>query len=160
MRLSRLIAVFAAFLCAAPAAAVMPEDGWFNEGDLVNVAKLKAATALIQGENFPTAMRLLLQVVRSDPDNSDGWTLLGYSLRRTGNRKDAREAYDRAIRLRPDHIYARQYLGELMLLEGDIPGAEEQRRVIAAECPQGCEPLKIMDQRLEEFRTRGLLPPG
>ncbi len=143
-----------------PASAVMPEDGWFNDGDLVNVAKLKAAAALIQGENFPTAMRLLLQVVRSEPDNSDGWTLLGYTLRRTGNRKDAREAYDRALELRPDHIYARQYLGEMMLIEGDVKGAEEQRRVIAAECPRGCEPLKVMDQRLEEFRTRGLLPPG
>ena len=157
---SLLMAVVLSAFVAGPALAVMPEDGWFNEGDLVNVAKLKAATALIQGENFPTAQRLLLQVVRSDPENSDGWTLLGYTLRRSGNRKDAREAYDRALELRPDHIYARQYLGEMLLIEGDVKGAEEQRRVIAAECPKGCEPLKVMDQRLEEFRTKGLLPPG
>ena len=160
MRRLLMMAGLTATLWTAPAFAVMPEDGWFNDGDLVNVAKLKAATALIQGEKFDPAMRLLLQVVRSDPDNADGWTLLGYSLRRAGNRKDAREAYDRAIELRPDHIYARQYLGEMLLLDGDLKGAIEQRRVIADECPRGCEPLKVMDQRLEEFRTKGLLPPG
>ena len=160
MRLRPLIALLALWLIPLPAGAVMPESGWAGNDNLVNVAKLKASVSLIQGGKFDSAIRLLLQVVRSDPEDADGWTLLGYALRKTGNMRDAHEAYDKALELKPEHIYARQYLGEMLLIEGNLAGAQEQRAVIARECPGGCEPLTLMDQRLEEFRAKGLRPQG
>ena len=160
MRLPVLVAVLLIGLSAGRAGAMMPESMWDNTLDLINVAKMQAASNLIRDEKYPGAIKLLLQVVRSEPDNADGWTLLAYSLRKSGDLAGAHEGYDKALALNPNHVYARQYLGELLLLEGDLSGAVEQLAVITARCYGTCPPLDELTARIEEYKANQAAQPA
>ena len=62
--------------------------------------------------------------------DADGWYELGWDLEAVSV-PEAKEAYRRAIGLRPDHAEARVNLGRLLHEEGDVEGAEvEYRRAL------------------------------
>ncbi len=51
-----------------------------------------------------------------DPDHPEGWALLGRTLTRLERFAEARDAYDRAIRLKPDEAQLHAELGEVLVL--------------------------------------------
>jgi cytochrome c-type biogenesis protein CcmH len=62
-----------------------------------------------------------------DPDHPEGWTLLGRTLARLQRFAEAREAYGRAIALKPDEAELHAELGEVLVLaaEGTVTPAAE-----------------------------------
>jgi tetratricopeptide (TPR) repeat protein len=75
---------------------------------------------------FAAALERFEEAVRLDETYADGWNMVGYCARRTGDTDRAFDAYDRALALDPDHEEAHEYLGEAYLSIGNVEKAREQ----------------------------------
>ncbi len=108
-----LLSVFAVF--ATPLLAAGTDDG---SSATATADRYAEAKALVQGENFPAALPILLALTAEEPKNADAWNLLGFTQRKLGNFDEAGLAYDTALTLNPDHLGALEYQGELFLETG------------------------------------------
>jgi cytochrome c-type biogenesis protein CcmH len=80
--------------------------------------------------NLDTMIAQLRERLRQDPDNDQGWFLLGLSFRNAGDFHQAEQAFRRASELRPNNADYVAYLGETLLLqggEGHAPPPEAER---------------------------------
>lgn len=73
------------------------------------------AQAAIDAMDYPAAARILAVLAGTDPTNPDVWNLFGFASRKMGRMGEASQAYDEALRLKPDHIGALEYQGEMFV---------------------------------------------
>jgi len=125
--------LFAAVLLgpAVPALAVDTEPAATPE--------LAPIRAKIDAKDFPGAISDLNVLVSQGVQHPDVYNLLGYSLRKTGDMKNALTYYQKALDFDPDHKGALEYMGELYVEIGDIAKAKENLARLAQICPAGCE---------------------
>jgi cytochrome c-type biogenesis protein CcmH len=79
----------------------------------------------------PSADAMIAQLgqrLRADPDNHEGWYLLGMALRDSERFGEAAQAFRRAMELQPRNADYAGYLGEALLLAGNgAPPPEAER---------------------------------
>jgi Flp pilus assembly protein TadD len=91
------------------------------------------------------------------PANADWNNLMGFALRKqaTPDLAAAERYYDEALRLSPKHKGALEYSGELYLMKGDLPRAEQRLATLRQVCAAGCEELEDLQRAIERFRRNG-----
>jgi tetratricopeptide (TPR) repeat protein len=67
-----------------------------------------------------------LEVTTLDAKNADGWNMLGFTRRKTGDTKGAFDAYWKCLALKPEHFGAHEYMGEAYLEEGKLNEARTE----------------------------------
>ena len=102
---------------------------------------LTAIRAKIDAKDYGAAIASLKGLIDQDVINPDVYNLLGYSLRKSGDRKSALTFYQKALEFDPDHKGALEYLGELYVETGDMDKAQENLARLETLCPEGCEEL-------------------
>ncbi|HTJ56123.1 MAG TPA: tetratricopeptide repeat protein [Devosiaceae bacterium] len=95
---------------------------------------LNEARQLIARNDWNGSVKLLRQIVVQQPRNADALNLLGYSLRQQGKMKEAEAWYLKALKLKPGHLGANEYLGELYVMTGQMSKAQSRLKVIARIC--------------------------
>jgi tetratricopeptide (TPR) repeat protein len=65
-------------------------------------------------------------VTTLDPSHADGWNMLGYTRRKTGDVDGAFQAYWKCLALKPEHLGAHEYLGEADLEKGKLADARAE----------------------------------
>ncbi|MDX1739576.1 MAG: tetratricopeptide repeat protein [Alphaproteobacteria bacterium] len=88
---------------------------------------------------YDTAIKDLQALLEKDNQNADAWNLLGFSYRKSGELDLSWDAYERALTLKPDHLGANEYLGELYIAQGNMDQANVQLEKLMLLCPSGCE---------------------
>ena len=88
-------------------------------------ASVDDARVLIRAKKWKSAVAMLKQIVRADPRSAEANNLLGYSLRKTGDYKNAQGFYLKALKLNPKHKGAHEYLGELSVEIGQMKKAQQ-----------------------------------
>ena len=73
------------------------------------------AQAAVDATDYAAAARILAVLAGTDPTNPDVWNLFGFASRKMGRMGEASQAYDEALRLKPDHIGALEYQGEMFV---------------------------------------------
>ena|SRR5215470_286894 len=86
----------------------------------------KAGKQAVEKKDWPTAVSSFQKVVAAEPNNADGYNMLGFSLRWMGRMDEAFAAYDRALQINPKHRGALEYSGIAYLKAGDAAKANEQ----------------------------------
>jgi len=127
------IALIAAALLAA---AALVYALLLRPGDAADEADAAAANAAVAPPGNPDAMIAeLAGRLRQDPDNHEGWFMLGTVYRRSERFTQAAGAFRRAMELEPRNADYTAYLGEALLLAGGAtppPEAEQLfRRALA-----------------------------
>lgn len=88
--------------------------------------------------------------------DADWHNLMGYTLRRQASPDLAasRRHYDEALRIKPDHLGALAYRGELALMEKDFAAAEAWRARLVRACgiAKPCEPLDELQRAFAAAR--------
>ena len=97
-------------------------------------ADLKTAQTKIAAGDFNSAIPVLKNYITAHPTDADGFNLLGYSLRKTGQTDAALQYYNQALALVPRHLGANEYLGELYVEIGRMNKAKERLAVLQAAC--------------------------
>ncbi|MEE8535919.1 MAG: tetratricopeptide repeat protein, partial [Kiloniellales bacterium] len=112
------------------------------------------AKDLIKAWNYAAAVPLLQAVVAAEPKNPDAHNDLGYSQRKLGDRQAALTSYLKAIELKPKHLGANEYLGELYLEMGQLEKAQGRLEVLDGACFFGCEEYRDLKAAIKAYRAK------
>ncbi len=154
MNLNRLMPLLAALMLAAhltpsahaadstPAAAAAPDV-------------LAGARALIADNKWMAAIEELKRVGASG--NADWNNLMGYSHRKAKvpDYAAAERYYDAALKLDPQHRGALEYSGELFLMMGDLPRAEQRLAALDKACFLPCSEYTDLKKAIAGFKANG-----
>jgi Flp pilus assembly protein TadD len=114
---------------------------------------LTSVRAKIKAKNYQAALTELKTLAETH-QHADVYSLLGFSLRKTGDYPTALTFYKKALDFDVNHKGAREYLGELYVETGDLPKAREQLAVLEKLCPQGCEERADLEKALAATPAR------
>jgi Flp pilus assembly protein TadD len=116
---------------------------------------LAVARAQIKAKQWDKAAAELqrLNLVR----DADWHNLSGYVQRKKAqpDLAAAERHYNEALRLNPQHRGALEYSGELYLMKGDLPQAEQRLAALQKACIAGCEELNDLKQAVARFKANG-----
>jgi len=117
--------------------------------------KLSAARAKITAKDWPGAVEELKRV--NDPASADWNNLMGYSLRKTGaaNASESERYYNEALRIDPKHKGALEYSGELNLMMGNLPAAEQRLAALDKACFLPCSEHKDLKNAVAKYKANG-----
>ena len=140
MSLTAVTGVHAADTAPAPAAAA---------------DSLAGARALIADNKWVAAIEELKRV--DAKDNADWNNLMGYSHRKakTPDYAAAERYYDAALALNPKHRGALEYSGELFLMIGDLPRAEQRLATLDKACFLPCSEYTDLKNAITRFKANG-----
>jgi tetratricopeptide (TPR) repeat protein len=110
------------------------------------------ASAKVDATDYRGAMVILDKIIAKDPRNPDALNLMGFCDRKLGNTDEALEYYNKALAIRPNHVGANEYLGELYLELKNLPKAEERLKVLAKAC-NGCEEQQELKEKIEKYKA-------
>ena len=149
-------ALFVAALIVSAASTVTLEPSLAFAVDTVtskDAPDLTSVRAKIKAKDYQAAVAEL-KTLADTHQHADVYSLLGFSLRKTGDYPTALTFYKKALDFDANHKGAREYLGELYVETGDLPKAREQLAVLAKLCPQGCEEHEDLEKALSSAAAK------
>ena len=116
---------------------------------------LTGARALIAEKKWAAAIDELKRVNASG--NVDWNNLMGYSHRKakTPDYPAAERYYDAALKLNPQHRGALEYSGELYLMLGNLPKAEQRLAALDQACTLPCEEYTDLKAAVAAYKANG-----
>ena len=108
---------------------------------------LASVRAKIKAQDYKAAIEELTPMLTSN-QHADVYNLMRFSLRKTGDYKQAYTFYRKALDFDPEHKGALEYLGELYVETGQIDKAKENEARLRALCPSGCEELADLQKAI------------
>jgi Flp pilus assembly protein TadD len=113
---------------------------------------LTSVRAKIKAKDFKAAIAELTPMLETH-QHADVYNLLGFSLRKTGDAKQAYTFYRKALDFDPDHKGALEYLGELYVETGQVEKARENVVLLKKLCPGGCEELADLEHAIASAKV-------
>ena len=139
MKVRALMAIIAIGTFCATGAMAVDNVTFTDAPDLASVrAKIKA-------NDYKAAIEELTPMLATH-QHADVYNLMGFSLRKTGDYKQAYTFYRKALDFDPDHKGALEYLGELYVETGQMDKARENVVRLRQLCPSGCEELADLEK--------------
>ena len=119
------------------------------------VDKLAAARSHIKAKRWPDTLAELKRV--NDSGSADWNNLMGYVQRKQAapDLAAAERSYDAALRIAPNHRGALEYSGELYLMKGDLPKAEQRAAQLARACAEACEEYADLKKAVDRYKAAG-----
>ncbi len=116
---------------------------------------LKRARDAIAAQRWSAAIDELKRLNRTQ--SADWNNLMGYALRKQAapDLDGAQRYYEAALRIDPKHQGALEYAGELDLMTGRLPEAEQKLARLAQLCNSPCEPLDDLKKAIDRYRANG-----
>jgi Flp pilus assembly protein TadD len=89
--------------------------------------------------------------------SADWHNLMGYAHRKLAppDLAAAERHYDAALKLAPSHRGALEYSGELYLMKGELPRAEQRLLTLARVCAGPCEEHVDLRRAIDRFKANG-----
>jgi tetratricopeptide (TPR) repeat protein len=141
MRLTSLCALALACVFATSAFAV---DNVTSK----DAPDLTSVRAKIKAKDYKAALAELTPML-DKYQHADVYNLMGFSLRKTGDQKQAFTYYRKALDFDPQHKGALEYLGELYVETGQVEKAKANAEQLKKLCPGGCEELADLQEAIE-----------
>ena len=117
--------------------------------------KLGAARAHIKAARWADAAAELKKV--SDTRSADWNNLMGFVQRKLAppDLAAAERYYDAALKIAPAHRGALEYSGELYLMKGELPRAEQRLAELVRVCAGPCEEQADLKRGIDRFKANG-----
>ena len=136
-------------VCGAIALACMFATSAFAVDNVTSndAPDLTSVRAKLKSKDYKGALAELAPMLQTY-QHADVYNLVGFSLRKTGDRKQAYTFYRKALDFDPQHKGALEYLGELYVETGQIDQARENAAQLKKLCPGGCEELADLEKTI------------
>lgn len=145
-RLDAAVAAIEAAVAGAPPVALGPAPA----APLASVdAAYVSAVSLINEGRYESAIAGLEAALWRAGPHPDLLTYLGFANRKLQRYGEAREWYEMALAVEPDHRGALEYFGELKLETGDLVGAKAHLARLDALCGFGCQQADELREWIE-----------
>jgi len=138
-----------ASLCGAIALACVFATSAFAVDNVTSkdAPDLTSVRAKIKAKDYKGALAELTPMLEK-VQHADVYNLMGFSLRKTGDQKQAFTFYRKALDFDPQHKGALEYLGELYVETGQIEKAKANAEQLKKLCPAGCEELADLEEAI------------
>ena len=140
--------VISALLCLTVTAAIAAGPTPETRAPLDQDPGYIAARRNIELEYYAAAAKLLAGVALRFPSNADVFSLHGFASRKSGDIKTARQSYQRALSLDPEHLGALEYQGELFVMTGERERARQNLARLDALCFR-CEEYEDLKEAID-----------
>jgi tetratricopeptide (TPR) repeat protein len=118
-----------------------------------NAPDLTSVRTKIKAKDFKAALAELTPMLETH-QHADVYNLMGFSLRKTGDTKQAYTFYRKALEFDPEHKGALEYQGELYVETGEIDKAKQNVVLLKKLCPSGCEELADLEKAVAGASAR------
>jgi Flp pilus assembly protein TadD len=115
---------------------------------------LATAKSQIDKKEWSAAVSTLEKFVKANPNNADGYNLLGYSLRHAKRYPEAIFNYKEALRIDPQHRGAHEYLGVAYVQNKELPKAKELLVSLEKICGQQCEEYQDLKKTIAKAEKK------
>ena len=117
---------------------------------------LEPARDAIAKQDWTRAQSLLRDAVARQPQNADAHNLYAYSMRKgPAPQMDlVFRHYNEALRLDPQHLAAREYLGEAYLMSGNVAKAKDLLAELDRLCKAGCVEQAELKRSISTFERQ------
>ncbi|HUL64330.1 MAG TPA: tetratricopeptide repeat protein [Burkholderiaceae bacterium] len=112
-----------------------------------------AGKQAVDKKDWATAVASFRKVVVAQPNNADGYNMLGYSLRWMGKMDEAFAAYDRALQIDPKHKGALEYSGIAYLKANDPAKANAQLAKLETIAGKNSEEYRDLAKAISEYNA-------
>jgi Flp pilus assembly protein TadD len=138
-----------ASLCGALLVALLTTTGAFAVDNVTSkdAPELTSVRAKLKAKDYKGALAELTPMLAAY-QHADVYNLMGFSLRKTGDQKQAYTFYRKALDFDPQHKGALEYLGELYVETGQLEKAKENVVLLKKLCPSGCEELADLQEAI------------
>jgi tetratricopeptide (TPR) repeat protein len=149
--IARLLCAAALTTAAAHSFAYDPLPGEVND-------RFAQVRTLIGEKKWAAAIEELKMI--NDTGNADWNNLMGYTLRKAAppDYAAAEKYYNEALGINPKHRGALEYSGELYLMLGDLPKAEQRLATLDKVCWLGCAEYGALKKAIQSFKANGNKP--
>ena len=128
--------------------------GGGGEGGSQSVPReYRQAVKAVKVEDYTKAIDLLQTVLDEDPEYANAWNYMGFSLRHLKRYDEALAAYGKALKIKPRHRGALEYLGELYLQIGDLEQARAQLKILDKACFFPCKEYRELKEEIEKYEA-------
>ena len=136
-----------ASLCGALLVALLTTTGALAVDNVTSkdAPELTFVRAKLKAKDYKGALAELTPMLATY-QHADVYNLMGFSLRKSGDPKQAYTFYRKALDFDPEHKGALEYLGELYVESGQVDKARENVVLLKKLCPSGCEELADLEQ--------------
>ena len=141
-------------LLALTISSVMASPVFADSGSSSRDSRLAPMQKLIDAEKYEMAISELEKALVKSPDDADLLNLLAYSQRKLMRFDEALVNYQKALAIKPKHLGANEYLGELYLQLGQLDDALERLQVLDDACFFGCEEFDELEKEIEIYRSK------
>ena len=141
MKRIALVFFLSCYVCLAPAKDISPAA---SEDPMLMQSK-----TLIAKNDWSAASAALEVFVKQNPQDADGFNLLGYSYRNLRRYDESFAAYRRALTLDPKHIGAHEYIGIAYVQSGQLDKAREHLAILDKLCSASCEEYRDLKEAVE-----------
>lgn len=117
-----------------------------------NAPDLTSVRARIKAKEFAAALAELRPLLDTH-QHADVYNLMGFSLRKSGDMKQAATFYAKALDFDPEHKGALEYQGEMFVELGQIDKAEANLAKLSRLCPSGCEEREDLEKAIAAAST-------
>ena len=119
-------------------------------------SELDAGRAAIARQDWTGAQSALRDAVARSPQNADAHNLYAYSMRKGSSPQMdlVFRHYNEALRLNPQHLAAREYLGEAYLMTGNVAKAKELLADLDRLCKAGCVEQAELKRAISTFERQ------
>jgi tetratricopeptide (TPR) repeat protein len=135
--------VFACLLGLTTLAATAADTGFSSDGP-----DLGSVRTSIEARNYDVALAKLKEIAVTS-QHPDVYSLIGFTLRKTGDRAQAMTYYRKALDADPSHKGALEYQGELFVELGQIDSAKANLAKLDGICVAGCEEEYDLKEAIE-----------
>lgn len=115
---------------------------------------MKQAQQQLSQQKYQRAFDLLKKEILLNPDNADGWNLLGFSARKMGDFETAQQAYNKALSLDPKHTQAMEYMGEMYLSLNQPDEAKKLLSKLDKLCSFNCKDRDMLKAAIEAYTQK------
>lgn len=151
-RAMKIVALGTILALGGPAALAM-DSGGSDKPARAETDYEKGQKAVKVG-NYAAALTLLQKAVVKDAKDANAWNLIGYSQRKLKRFDEALVSYKKALAIKPDHLGANEYIGELYLETGKLALAKERLKVLDSACFFGCEEYDELKAAIAAYEAK------
>ena len=108
---------------------------------------LTSVRARIKSRDFGGALAELRPMLETH-QHADVYNLMGFSLRKSGDLKQAATFYSKALDFNPEHKGALEYQGEMFVELGQMDKAKANLVKLVKLCPGGCEEREDLEKAI------------
>ena len=153
--MNKLFYLFLTFMLACPPALAVDTTDTTPAAATEAPDKLASARAHIKAARWADAVTELKKV--NDTRSGDWNNLMGFAHRKLAppDLAAAERYYDAALKIAPAHRGALEYSGELYLMKGELPRAEQRLAELVRVCAGPCEEQADLKRSIDRFKANG-----